>query len=73
VEEENLTPDELSDLLQKQIVLSRKAKVPVNYQYQVPYQDILKQVERDDIQEPLSQERLDYLRDTKFTRKWHMH
>ena len=72
-EEEKFTPDELSDQLLRQVVLARKAKVPANYRYQVPYQHILKEVERGHITEPMSEERLNDLRDSRFTKRWFRH
>ena len=70
-EEENLDPYQLSDHLLKQMHIARQANIPIKYQYVVPYQTILREVDRGVLEVPIQPSQLDDMRDRKFTRRWH--
>jgi hypothetical protein len=63
--EETYSSSQLSDFLLKQTALAKKARIPVNYQYRVPYHEILKNVQRGRVEPPLQKEVLDDLKIAK--------
>ncbi|CAB9498941.1 expressed unknown protein [Seminavis robusta] len=69
--EENMGPDQLSDHLLHQMDLARKAKIPLNYQYQIPFHYVLKEIERGNVDLPIPPDKLNNMRESQFTRKWH--
>lgn len=60
--EEKLSPHELTDILLDLVPLSRKAQIPVNYQYRIPYQKTLQDVKLGKLETPISQEYYDNLK-----------
>jgi hypothetical protein len=69
-EEEKLSPTELSDVLIKRVLAARKAKVCVNDQYKVDYQEALKDVQHGKVEWPLKPEEMTRRR-TEFLRESH--
>lgn len=62
--EEKMEPTELSEHLLKGTRMAKKADVPINYKYRVPYHSILKQVDAGKIGTPLQRDFLDDLRES---------
>lgn len=68
-EEEKLDPHELSDILIKRVLLARKARVPINNQYKIDYQETLKDVKDGKCSFPLTHSELDHRASTFQLRK----
>lgn len=69
--EESMDAQQLSDNLLKNMKIARKANIPINYAYLVPYQTILKEVGAGELEVPIQISRLDEMRESKFTKRWH--
>lgn len=65
-----MLPDELSGTLLRQMKLGRKAKIPLRYQYTVPYQTVLRGVDHGEIHLPLEQEDLERMQESRYTKRW---
>lgn len=65
-----MLPDELSETLIHQMKLGRKAKIPLRYQYTVPYQTVLRQVDHGIIKVPIDPDNINRMQQSRYTKRW---